>query len=170
MSQVPKREQEESQLETGTDEQGALGQASCAPHRLGRPGGHGPEVWAQLQGARPCGPGPPAGILPTHPHWKRHSSRASARVSAAVRIRRRLYKSGEDSPHKYTHAHLYLKCSTKCAGFKGSPYPIYGPAGSVSHISAGRQAGRFLPWALQTRHLQKGCGNAQALKKVFLTL
>lgn len=68
VSQVPKREQEESQLETGTDEQGASGQAFCAPHRLGRPGGHGPEVWAQLQGARPCGPGPPAGILPTHPH------------------------------------------------------------------------------------------------------
>lgn len=35
---------------------GTSGQASCPPHHLGRPGGRGPEVWAQMQGARPFGP------------------------------------------------------------------------------------------------------------------
>ena len=45
---------------------GTSGQASCSPHHLGRPGGRGPEVWAQMQAAWPWGPGPPAGILPAH--------------------------------------------------------------------------------------------------------
>ena len=97
-----------------------------------------------LQGALPRAPGPPAGILPTHRYWKLHSSRASGRLSAAVQIPWRFYKSDENSPHQYTHAHLYLKCSIKCAGIKDSPHPIYGSAGSgVPHLC--RQTSGPLP-------------------------
>lgn len=141
VSQVPKLEQEESQLETGTDEQGASGQASCAPHRPGRPGGHGPEVWAQLQERDPCLV--LQLILPTHPHWKRHSSRASARVSAAVRIRRRLYKSGEDSPHN-THAHFSLNAPIRSVQGSWAPIPHLWTCGlSVPHLC--RQTSGPLP-------------------------
>lgn len=97
-------------------------------------------------------------------------SRASGELSAAVQTPWRFCESDDISPYKHTHAHLHVKLSIKYEGVQGLPKPrlwtceLRCPAS----LQAGRR-GLVLPWALQTQHLQKGCGNAQALKKVLLT-